>query len=150
MKKKLTSVIGIVLGLQVANSAMATDVAMVNPSVIRDLPATIKVSKDPEVFNQRLKDPQFACNIAKLFATGQGLKRDDAVAYKLFRYAAEHGNAEAQFQLGLFLADERGGINVADGPDLALYWLNKAMEHGHKGAKYSYNFLMNNTWYEGC
>jgi len=150
MKKKLTSIIGIVIGLQVGNSALATNIAAIKPSEIKHLSETVSVSSDPVVFNHRLNDPQFAVNIAKLFATGQGVKRDDAIAYRLYRYAAEHGNAEAQFQLGLFLADERGGVNVADGPDLAIYWLGKAMEQGHKGAKYSYNYLMNNTWYEGC
>jgi len=150
MKKKLTSLVGIALGLQLSQNVLATDIAMLKVSDIKALPASLSVSHDPAAFNRRLKNPQFACNIAKLFANGQGVKRDDTVAYKLYRYAAEQGNAEAQYQLGLFLADERGGINVADGPDLAIFWLQKAMEQGHKGAKFSYNFLMNNTWYEGC
>lgn len=150
MKTKLASVIGLVLGLNFCNNAMATKLAWIQSSKIDAMPTTVRVSSDPVAFNRHLKDPHFAAQIAKLFATGQGVARDDAVAYRLYHYAAEHGDAEAQFQLGLFLADERGGINVDDGPALALKWLAKAMEQGHKGARYSYNFLLNNTWYEGC
>jgi len=150
MKKKLASLIGVVLGLQAWDGALAAQYALVKASELKVLPRSVSVSHDPAVLNQRLKDPQFACNLARLFATGQGVARDDAVAYRLYRYAAEHGLAEAQYQLGLIYADERGPINVADGQALALQWLQKAMDQGHEGARYSYNFLSNNTWYEGC
>ena len=150
MKKKLPTVLGVILGMQAWTSASATEVAMIKASVLEDLPKTVSVSHDPVVFNRRLRDPQFACNIAKLFATGQGVSRDYAIAFRLYQYAAQQGVAEAQYQLGLIYADERGPVNVADGQETALYWLRKAMEQGHKGAKYTFNFLSNNEWYEGC
>jgi len=150
MKTKLASLIGVVLGLNLGNNAMATDLAWIQLAKIDALPKTVRVSRDPVAFNQHLKDPHFATQIAKLFATGQGVTRDDATAYRLYLYAAEHDDAEAQFQLGLLLADGRGDVNIADGPDQALKWLAKASAQGHKGARYSYDFLLNNTWYEGC
>ena len=150
MKKKLPTLIGVILGFQALSVAGSTELAMIKASEIKKLPQSISVSHDPAAFNRRLKDPQFACNIAKLYATGQGVAMNDTIAFKLYQYAAKHGLAEAQYQLGLMYADERGPINVPDGQEVALQWLKKAMDQGHKGAKYSYNFLSNNTWYEGC
>lgn len=50
-----------------------------------------------------------------------------------YRRAAEAGNAEAQYRLGMVL--KSGKTDGADGPEQAVGWLRKAAEQGHARAK---------------
>ncbi len=59
-------------------------------------------------------------------------------ANDMLRKAANYGNAQAQYVLGMmytnFESDER-----------AFYWLNKAAEQGHASAKFAYEYYLNDA-----
>lgn len=58
------------------------------------------------------------------------------IAKQLFTFAAEKGNAEAQFRLGRLLADIRfTGQAGLRNDHAAVEWLSKAVEQGHPEAK---------------
>jgi len=69
-----------------------------------------------------------------MYENGQGVSRDHVAAVKWYRKAAEHGNAQGQFNLGRMYERGRGvGKNVAE----AVKWYRKAAEQGNLGAKES-------------
>jgi TPR repeat protein len=149
-KKNLNCMLGLILGAHVPVSAYATDLAMAK-SLRPESPSTmVTVPTDPNQVEKRFHDPRFACDIARLYATGQGVEQNDALAYRLYQYAAKNGVAEAQYALGLIYADERGPFNINDGEERAIYWLSKAADQGYPNAKFAYEYLLNNTHYAGC
>jgi TPR repeat protein len=67
-----------------------------------------------------------------MYARGKGINKDEAEAVKWFRQAAEKGNRDAQYGLGM--AYLRGkGIQKSD--SLAYDWLKKSADAGHVEAK---------------
>ncbi len=54
----------------------------------------------------------------------------------MLELAAKHGNAQAQYVLGMLFSNE-------DKTDDATYWLEKAAEQGHESAKFTYNYYAN-------
>src|SRR5581483_3698470 len=61
---------------------------------------------------------------------GNGVRQDQNVADRWLRAAAEQGNAQAQYELGLRLANKtRSGSSEA-----ATEWLRRAGEQGHPDA----------------
>lgn len=54
-------------------------------------------------------------------------------AARWLKQAAEAGDAEAQYRLGMLL--KGGGTDELDGPEQAVGWLRKAAEQGHADAK---------------
>jgi hypothetical protein len=65
------------------------------------------------------------------FGTG-GLSRDYPKAYQSFRKAADLGNANAQFNLGIMSGD---GTGVLKNETAAVAWYRKAASQGHSGAQ---------------
>jgi len=61
--------------------------------------------------------------LAFLYATGQGVHRDEAIAADWFRRAAEQGHAIAQHNLAVMYAEGRG---VEQNERLAIHWFYKA------------------------
>lgn len=59
---------------------------------------------------------------------------DITTAYQLWQPLAEHGDAEAQFALGLLYYD---GIGVPVDHTESSYWFHRAAEQGHAGAQYN-------------
>jgi TPR repeat protein len=59
-------------------------------------------------------------------------KKNYAVALEKFKAVAEHGNAEAQFNLGVMY---RQGQGVAQDDKQAVEWWTKAAEQGHTEAQ---------------
>ena len=59
---------------------------------------------------------------------------DVTTAYQLWQPLAEHGDAEAQFALGLLYYD---GIGVPVDHTESSYWFHRAAEQGHAGAQYN-------------
>ena len=70
-------------------------------------------------------------NLGFMYATGEGVPKDDAKAVKWFRLAAEQGHAQAQYNLGFMYADGRG---VLKDRILAHIWFNIAGANGHAQA----------------
>jgi hypothetical protein len=59
-------------------------------------------------------------NLGLMYATGRGVVRDDAEAFRWFRMAAERGDANAQINLGAMYAD---GLGVEPSLYDAYKWL---------------------------
>lgn len=67
-----------------------------------------------------------------MHANGRGVGRDYAEAIKWYRKSVEHGNANAEFSIGIMF--ENGpGVNLDNAE--ALKWYRKAAGHGNKEAK---------------
>ena len=71
-------------------------------------------------------------NLGFMYATGQGVTRDDAQALFWYRKAADQGNAGAQFSLGLIYANGQG---VTRDYAAAVLWYRKAAEQGDADAQ---------------
>lgn len=68
-----------------------------------------------------------ACNnLGAMYATGEGVARDEAVAIEWSLKAAERGSATSQARLGTLFMDKDGAK--------AVHWLEKAAAQGHAGA----------------
>ncbi len=72
-------------------------------------------------------------NFASHIFRSKGLVRDNAVAVKWFRKAAEQGYARAQFNLGWMYDNGRG---VSKDESEAVKWYRKAAEQGHACAQF--------------
>ena len=62
-----------------------------------------------------------------MYDNGEGVPEDDATAVKWYTKAAEQGNADAQYNLGLCMTDGRG---VPEDDATAVKWYTKAAEQG--------------------
>ena len=71
--------------------------------------------------------------LAVSYFEGSGVPKDLPKALKLFRKAAEHGNAAAQHNLGVFLSQ---GIGVPKNLPEAMKWFRKAAEQGEPNSQY--------------
>ena len=67
-----------------------------------------------------------------MYATDEGVLKDDAEAVRWFRLAADQGDARAQFGLGVSYADGKG---VLKDSVLAHMWLNVAGANGNASAR---------------
>ena len=66
------------------------------------------------------------------FNSGHGVPQSDTMAARLYRQAADKGQARAQCNLGRCFA---AGQGVPCDDDAAVAWFCKAAAQGHKGAK---------------
>ena len=74
------------------------------------------------IFSNRLEKLKYACEAFKnglKYTNGEGIPRDDKVAFKWFLLAAENGHAEAQFILGSMYEQ---GIGVKQDSVQAQMW----------------------------
>ena len=67
-----------------------------------------------------------------MYLSGLGVPSSDAKALKLFQSAADQGNADAQFSLGLMYANGRG---VAKSSSEAMKWYRLAADQGNVRAQ---------------
>ena len=72
------------------------------------------------------------------YASGDGVPKDDAEAFKWYRKAAEQGYAFAQFNLGLMYANGEG---VPQDYAEAFKWYRKAAEQGDAIAQTNLGFM---------
>jgi TPR repeat protein len=71
-------------------------------------------------------------SLGAMYATGEGVPRDDVEAVRWSRLAAEQGNARAQSSLGLMYAQ---GFGVPEDIVLAYMWFNIAAAQGNESAR---------------
>ena len=71
-------------------------------------------------------------DLGKLYAKGNGVPKDDALAVAWFRKAAEQGHARSQGNLGLAYRDGRG---VTRDDVQAVVWFRKAADQGEARAQ---------------
>ena len=85
---------------------------------------------------------QAQLRLGQMYWYGQGVKEDNALAFRWFLRAASQGNAEAQVQLANLYVS---GLGVpADEPDpdlMAAQWYFGAARQGHPEARYSLALL---------
>ncbi|MDH5547193.1 MAG: sel1 repeat family protein [Gammaproteobacteria bacterium] len=70
-------------------------------------------------------------NIGLMFATGDGVPKNDVMAAKWFRKSADEGLPEAQFRLGEFYLS---GTGLEKDIDQGMQWIRKAAKLGHTAA----------------
>lgn len=63
---------------------------------------------------------------------GKGVTKDLTKAAEWYRKAAEQGDADAQYKLGLFYEN---GYGVTQDKEQAMQWYKKAAEQGNENAK---------------
>ena len=79
--------------------------------------------------------------MAYAYRTGQGVSRDDKEAMRWYRLAAEQGDADAQYYLGIGYATGHG---VEKNAEKAKDWFWKAIRQGHQDAVVAFDFLTQN------
>ncbi len=77
-----------------------------------------------------------------LYAHGQGVTRDDAEAVRLYRLAADQGNALGQTNLGYMYATGRGGLAMDEAEAVRLYRL--ASDRGYAMAQADLGYMYAN------
>jgi TPR repeat protein len=73
-------------------------------------------------------DPVAEYELARMYATGQGVRQDEMERIVWLERSAEHGNAEAQYELGIALRNGRGVIQDFG---RAATWLQRAAQSGN-------------------
>lgn len=109
--------------------------------------APVKLAAVSASHNESSKRPLTLLALAKMYQVGEGVQRNPARAFDFYRRAARMGNAEAQYQLALMYLDS---YSVNTNEDKAMQWLERATAQGHRNAKFTYDYLLNNTFHEGC
>lgn len=69
---------------------------------------------------------------------GWGIKQDFVQAARLYRKAAESGNAQGQYQLSILLFNGKG---VPQNPQVGLVWLSKSAEQGFPKAQKEMGYI---------
>jgi TPR repeat protein len=72
------------------------------------------------------------CDLGLTYSIGRGVAYDSAEAFKLYRKAAEHGEAGAQYVLALMYAN---GVGVPKDSAEAIKWYRQAAEQGYTWAQ---------------
>ena len=83
------------------------------------------------------RDPVAQYNLGVLHQ-GKQTKKDNKLAAKYFREAAEQGYADAQFQLGWMFIQGKG---VKQNDKQAAKWIRKAADQGHSNAQLDVGWL---------
>ena len=69
----------------------------------------------------------------RLYERGEGVPKSESEAATLYRRAADKGDAEAQYQLGRYYKEGKGGLAKSDAS--ALEWFRKAAAQQHPAAR---------------
>ena len=78
-------------------------------------------------------------NLGLMYATSEGVPRDNAEAMRWFRLAAEQGHPGGQFSLGVNY--DRGGAVVPQDDAEAVWWYRLAAEQGHADAQFNLGLM---------
>ena len=73
-------------------------------------------------------------DLAKMYATGKEVKKDERKAFYWFHKSALGGNVEAKYYMGVSFLQGRG---VRRDIHLARYWFKQAAKAGHQKAIYN-------------
>jgi len=77
-------------------------------------------------------------NLGVIYATGEGVPENDALAVKWYRKAADQGDADAQYNLGVMHAN---GYGLPENNIRAYLWWSMAKTQGHKNAAHNIDVL---------
>jgi TPR repeat protein len=78
-------------------------------------------------------NPKAQFDLAIMYAGGQGVKKDERLAFYWFHKSARAGYAPAKYYMGLSFEQGRG---VKANPYLARYWFKQALKAGNRKAIY--------------
>ena len=81
-----------------------------------------------------MQDPAASFKLGLRYAKGDGVPKNNALAVKWYRKAAEQGHRIAQSNLGLMYANGKG---VPKNDALAVKWYRKAAEQGYARAQFN-------------
>ncbi len=70
-------------------------------------------------------------DLAMMYHKGEGIKRNEKLAFNYFHKAARNNSVEAKFQMGINFSEGRG---VRKQTQLAKYWFKLAAKAGHRTA----------------
>lgn len=76
-------------------------------------------------------NPKAQFDLAMMYATGQGVQKNERIAFNLFHKAARNNYTEAKYYMGLSFLKGKG---VKKQPELARYWFKLAAKQGHTKA----------------
>lgn len=79
-------------------------------------------------------DPVAEFRLSQMYAHGNGVAEDTKEARRWLQHSAEHGNTDAQLELGNALRQGLGGVQDYA---RAATWLQQAAENGNADAQYS-------------
>ncbi len=79
-------------------------------------------------------NPRAELDLAKIYAIGKEVKRDERKAFYWFHKSALAGNVEAKYYMGVSFLQGRG---VKRDIHLARYWFKQAAKAGHQRAIYN-------------
>ena len=74
-----------------------------------------------------------------MFVQGRGVAQSDVEAARWFSKAADQGDAQAQYNLGVSFEQGRG---VAQSDVKAVRWYRKANDQGHADAQYNLGTML--------
>jgi TPR repeat protein len=72
-------------------------------------------------------------DLAVMYATGNGVRKNEAIAFEWFHKAALNNHTEAKYYMGLSFLQGRG---VKRQPHLARQWFKRASKAGHPKASF--------------
>jgi len=78
-------------------------------------------------------NPKAQFDLAVMYATGRGVRKNEREAFHWFHKSARAGNIEAKYYMGISFEQGRG---VRANPHLARYWFKQALQSGHPKAIY--------------
>ena len=74
-----------------------------------------------------------------MYLKGKGVAQDKSMAMNWYRKAAEQGNINVQYNIGVLYEQGKGGLHQSDA--LAVEWYRKAAEQGHANAQNNLGFM---------
>jgi TPR repeat protein len=80
--------------------------------------------------------------LGTLYYYGNGVEMDDALAVKWWTKAAQQGNRNAQYDLGMAYHDGRGGLKQSDRK--AVEWFRKGAQQGEVRSQYNLGIALYN------
>jgi len=112
-----------------------------NFKLAQELEATNKLSAAAPFYlraaEQNLREAQYTVGL--MYATGEGLPKDETKAAQWFEKAAVQGLPEAQQYMGIYHENGVGGL--AKDFDKAAEWFRKAADQGYGDAQYHLGYL---------
>jgi hypothetical protein len=122
--------------LAAKGAAIATDASEEAPALPVD-PDTLILAPSEDSAMAALAaahkgDAEARLAVAERYEKGDGLPRNDSLAYKYYRLAAGQGHAEAQFRAARMLRQGRGTIKSLR---QARAWFRAAAQQGHASAQ---------------
>lgn len=117
---KLSFIIPAILASFLVTSSIAENLPTLDSPALEQVPA---------------HDPESCFQLARQLLKGDGMPKNSAKAFQLFKSAADEGHPEAMGALGFFYAT---GLEVAKNEAVALEWFRKGAEAGGPKAQFNY------------